>query len=130
MNDNLKAVGYVRCSTDQQEDSPDQQKREIQAYAQKHDLEIVDWYVDFGKSGTTFDQRPEFEKLRRAIESKPQFQSVVCYDESRWGRAIDAEENTYWRVYFRRHGVDVVLLKTSIDPKHEFAPMLKAFEGV
>lgn len=95
-----------------------------------HGLDIVDWYVDFGKSGTTFDQRPEFLRLKRAVDTKPQFQQVVCYDESRWGRAIDAEENTYWRVYFRKRGVDVILVKTSIDPKHEFAPMLKAFEGV
>jgi DNA invertase Pin-like site-specific DNA recombinase len=130
MNPSIKAVGYIRCSTDQQEDSPDQQKLEIQAYANKHGLDIIEWYVDFGKSGTTFDQRPEFQRLKRAVESNPHFHQVVCYDESRWGRAIDAEENTYWRVYFRKRGVDVVLVKTSIDPKHEFAPMLKAFEGV
>ncbi|MGB2867267.1 MAG: recombinase family protein [Bacteroidota bacterium] len=124
------AVGYVRCSTDLQEDSPEQQKKEILAFAETQGFSIIEWFVDFGKSGTTFDQRPEFQRLRRTVQESPKFQAVICYDESRWGRAIDAEENTYWRVHFRMCGVEVLLVKTSVDPKHEFAPMLKAFEGV
>lgn len=127
---NQIAVGYIRCSTELQEESPEQQKKEIELYATKQGFTVTEWFVDFGKSGTTFDQRPEFERLRKRVESHPNFQTVICYDESRWGRAIDAEENTYWRVHFRRSGVEVLLVKTSVDPSHEFAPMLKAFEGV
>ena len=130
MNEPRVAVGYVRCSTDQQEDSPEQQKKAILEFALARGYQIADWYVDFGKSGTTFEQRGEFQRLRSAVENRPAFMAVICYDESRWGRAIDAEENTFWRVFFRRHGVDVVLVKTSIDPDHEYAPMMKAFEGV
>jgi site-specific DNA recombinase len=125
-----QAVGYIRCSTDQQEDSPEQQKRAILEYADRHGHTVSGWYIDFGKSGTTFDQRPEFRRLLAAVENRPAFSLVIAYDESRWGRAIDSEENTYWRVHFRRHGVDVVLVKTSIDPNHEYAPMLKSFEGI
>lgn len=130
INQFTPVVGYVRCSTDLQEESPEQQKKEILAFAERHAMAIVDWLVDFGESGTKFDQRPEFQRLRIMVESKPKFKAVICYDESRWGRAIDAEENTYWRVYFRKRGVDVLLVKTSVDPKNEFAPMLKAFESV
>jgi len=130
MSELKAAVGYVRCSTDQQEDSPDQQKKAILEFAAARGYRITEWYVDFGKSGTTFEQRGEFQRLRTAVENRPSFVAVICYDESRWGRAIDAEENTFWRVFFRRHGVDVVLVKTSIDPDHEYAPMMKAFEGV
>ncbi len=125
-----KAVGYVRCSTEMQEDSPDQQKNEILKFCEAQGYEILEWFVDFGFSGTTFDQRPGFQKLRRQVENKPRFKYVICYDESRWGRAIDPEENTFWRFYFKQRGLEVVLVKTSIDPRHEFAPMLKAFEGV
>jgi site-specific DNA recombinase len=130
MHETKSAVGYVRCSTDQQEDSPEQQKKAIQEFALLKGYEITDWFVDFGRSGTTFDQRPEFQRLRAAVENQPSFGAVICYDESRWGRAIDSEENTYWRFHFRMRGVEVLLVKTSIDPGHEFAPMLKAFEGV
>ena len=126
----ILAVGYIRCSTEMQEDSPDQQKTEILNFSANNGYDVKAWFVDFGKSGTTFDQRPEFQRLKKIVENKPNFKAVICYDESRWGRAIDAEENTFWRVYFRKFKVDVVLVKTSIDPKHEYAPMLKAFEGV
>jgi len=124
------AVGYLRCSTENQEDSPDQQKRAIQEYAAGKGLTILDWFLDKGKSGTTFERRPEFMRLKGMIDQSPPFATVICYDESRWGRAIDAEENTYWRFYFRNRGVDVQLVKTSVDQSNDFAPMLSAFEGV
>lgn len=126
----IPAVGYVRCSTEMQEDSPDQQKKEILAFAARRGYSILEWFVDFGKSGTTFELRPEFERLRHEVDRGPKFRVVICYDESRWGRAIDSDENTYWRVYFRRQKVDVVLVKTAIDPSHEYAPMLQSFEGI
>lgn len=126
----IPAIGYIRCSTEMQEDSPDQQKTEILNFSAKTGYDVKAWFIDFGKSGITFDQRPEFQRMKKIVENKPDFKAVICYDESRWGRAIDAEENTFWRVYFRKLGIDVVLVKTSIDPKHEYAPMLKAFEGV
>lgn len=124
------AVGYVRCSTLMQEDSPEQQKKEIQAFAETKGYSIVEWYEDFGKSGTTFEQRPEFQRLKSRIDQKPNFGAVICYDESRWGRSIDSEENTFWRVYFRQRSVAILLVHTSVDQTNEFAPMLSAFEGV
>ena len=95
------AVGYLRCSTEMQEDSPEQQKKEILAFAEKNNFTMVEWFVDFGKSGTTYEQRPEFQRLKKNVDNSPKFEAVICYDESRWGRSIDAEENTFWRVYFR-----------------------------
>ncbi len=129
MKNLIPAAGYVRCSTEMQEDSPDQQKQEIQKFVEKTGYFIVEWFEDFGESGTTFE-RPEFQRLLKKVETGPPFKAVIIYDESRWGRAIDAEENTYWRVHFRRFNVEVVLVKTNIDQNHEFAPMLNAFEGV
>jgi site-specific DNA recombinase len=125
-----KAVGYVRCSTEHQEDSPDQQRKAIVTYAETHGFDVVEWFVDFGKSGTTFHQRPEFMRLKEVVDGSPPFSTVICYDESRWGRAIEADENTYWRVYFRNKGIEIRLVKTSVDNESEFAPMLASFEGV
>ncbi len=130
MKDLIPAVGYVRCSTEMQEDSPEQQKKEIEKFAEVKGYSINEWFVDFGKSGTTFKQRPEFMRLQKLVKNKPSFTEVFCYDESRWGRAINAEENTYWRVEFLNHGVTVVYVKSSIDPKHEFAPMMNAFDAI
>ncbi|MBC8044645.1 MAG: recombinase family protein [Rhizobacter sp.] len=124
------AAGYVRCSTEMQTDSPEQQRKEIEAFAKAGGYVIADWFVDFGKSGTTFQQRPEFLRLQKAVEMKPVFRYVICYDESRWGRAIDTDESTYWRFHFRKFGVEVVLVKTVVDAKSIFAPMMTAMEAV
>src|SRR3990172_4530235 len=85
------AVGYLRCSTENQDDSPDQQKKAILAFAELKGYPMIEWFTDFGKSGTTFKQRPEFMRLKAAVEQSPPFSTVICYDESRWGRAIDSE---------------------------------------
>ncbi len=124
------AVGYVRCSTDMQQDSPDQQKKEILTFAEKHGYHIQEWFEDHGQSGTSFNQRPAFQRLWKRVENNPDFLFVIAYDESRWGRPLEPEENAYWRFSFRLHGVDVILVRTSIDPGNEFAPMMAAFEGV
>lgn len=124
------AVGYVRCSTETQEDSPDQQKKEILKFAELKGYTIIDWYEDFGKSGTTFNLRPAFMRLAEDIQKSPKFSTVICYDESRWGRAIDSEENTFWRVTFRQRGIDVLRVKTSVDPTNAFAPIMSSMESV
>jgi site-specific DNA recombinase len=123
------AVGYIRCSTEMQDDSPEQQRKEIESFGRTKGYSIIEWFVDFGVSGTTYD-RPEFKRLWKTVEAGAPFTAVICYDESRWGRAINSDENTFWRVRFRKHGVDVVLVKTAVDPQHEFAPMLSALEGI
>ena len=58
MNTTIPAVGYLRCSTDQQEESPEQQKIEILAFAKTAGYNVLRWFEDFGKSGTTFDRGP------------------------------------------------------------------------
>ena len=56
----LKAVAYVRYSSDNQRDeSIDAQVRAINVYAKHNGYEVVKIYADRAKSATT-DKRPEF----------------------------------------------------------------------
>ena len=56
MKDKLKpAVGYIRMSTDQQQDSPARQRRDIEALAKRLGYHIIDWYEDHGLTGTPPD---------------------------------------------------------------------------
>ena len=81
MNNLIPAVGYVRCSTDMQaETSPEQQRQLISDWAVKNGHEVVEWFEDIGKSGTSFEKRPAFVRLRQAIESKPKFRVVLVLD--------------------------------------------------
>jgi DNA invertase Pin-like site-specific DNA recombinase len=106
------AVGYVRCSTDMQEESPEQQIKEIERWANQNGFKVVRWYIDKGKSGTTFLKRPKFVELSRDIEHNPDFDYVLVYDESRWGRPNNPRENTYWKVHFERFGVKVIIINS------------------
>ena len=81
------AVGYVRCSTDMQDDSTEQQKKAIEIWAKGNGYAIIEWFEDEGKSGTSFDKRPGFMRMVKRIESSTNFEYVLVYDESRWGRA-------------------------------------------
>ena len=111
------SVGYVRCSTEMQEGSISQQKQAIQAWAELNGHRIVRWYEDEARSGTSFDMRPGFMTMVRAVEAVPDFECVLVYDESRWGRAGDPRENTYWKVHLQRHSVKVRVINSQ--SKHE-----------
>jgi len=51
------AVGYVRRSTDRQEQSIDDQKNILAKYAQDNGFRLDKFYVDDAISGTYTDQR-------------------------------------------------------------------------
>lgn len=112
MDPSKLSVGYIRCSTEMQEESPEQQIKEIQRWAEQNEYKIIRWYIDKGKSGTTFSKRPKFTELVRHIEHNPDFEYVLVYDESRWGRPNNPRENTYWKVHFERHGVKVIIINS------------------
>ena len=48
-----RAVGYVRRSTDRQEQSIEDQKKALQDYATEHGLRLAKFYVDDAISGTS-----------------------------------------------------------------------------
>ena len=106
------SVGYIRCSTDMQEESPAQQIKEIEHWANEKEFKVIRWYIDKGKSGTTFLKRPKFVELIRDVEHNPDFQYVLVYDESRWGRPSNPRENSYWKIHFERFGVKVIIINS------------------
>jgi len=48
---NNRAVGYVRRSTDRQEQSIADQKKALQTYAAEHGLSLVRFYIDDAVTG-------------------------------------------------------------------------------
>ena len=126
----IPAVGYVRCSTDMQADtSPEQQRRIISQWAESNQYEIIRWYEDAGKSGTSFDKRTSFLMLKHDAESRRDFKAVIVLDESRWGRA-GAKESIYYKRYFEKINVEIKLVRTIASTGNEVIDtMLEAFEG-
>jgi DNA invertase Pin-like site-specific DNA recombinase len=124
------AAGYVRCSTDMQEESTAQQKRAIEEYAQVNGFAVSEWFEDEARSGVSFEKRPAFMRMVQAAESAPSFQHILVYDESRWGRPGNPRENTYWRVHFERHGVKVTVIHSQSRNENDIGSfIMEAVEG-
>ena len=104
---NSRAVGYVRRSTDRQEQSIPDQKKALEAYAAEHGLHLVKFYIDDAISGTSTLGRRAFQQMIGDAESPARrFDIIVVYDVKRFGR-IDNDEAGYYRYKLRTHGVEV-----------------------
>ena len=102
------AVGYVRRSTDRQDQSIGDQKRAIERFAAENGLELVRYFVDDAISGTSAARRPAFqEMLVEAQRDERPFSMVVVYDVKRFGR-LDNDEAGFYRHTLRMHGVEVL----------------------
>ena len=108
MSTRLKpAVGYIRMSTDKQEDSPEQQRAEIIKLAKRDGYRILRWYEDHGISGARTHKRPEFRRMIGDAESRGDFKAILCWDQDRFGR-FDSIEAGEWVSPLRRVGVELV----------------------
>jgi DNA invertase Pin-like site-specific DNA recombinase len=103
-----RAAMYVRMSTEHQQYSTENQADAIQKYAERHNLSIVKTFVDHGKSGLQLASRSALIDLLREAESgTAQFEFILVYDVSRWGRFQDADESAYYEYICKRAGVFV-----------------------
>lgn len=104
----IRAAQYVRMSTEHQQYSTLNQADVIQEYAVRRGYEIVRTYADEGKSGLNVAGR---EQLRQLIDDVQQgradFQAILVYDISRWGRFQDADESAYYEYLCKRAGIEV-----------------------
>ncbi len=104
-----RAAQYVRMSTDHQRYSTENQAEGISEYAARHRMEIVRTFADEGRSGLNIEGRESLRKLIDEIESgQADFQVLLVYDVSRWGRFQDADESAYYEYLCRKGGVKVI----------------------
>ena len=104
----LRAAEYIRMSTDHQKYSPENQRTAIAAYAAQRGIAIVRSYADEGRSGLTISKRDGLNGLIRDIQrEQTDFNCILVYDVSRWGRFQDADESAYYEFICKRVGVTV-----------------------
>ena len=103
-----RAAQYVRMSTEHQRYSTENQAEAIRAYADAHGMEIVRTYEDAGKSGLRIEGRDALRQLIEDVETgAADFDVILVYDVSRWGRFQDADESAYYEYICRRAKIDV-----------------------
>jgi DNA invertase Pin-like site-specific DNA recombinase len=95
-------------STEHQKYSTENQAEVIAQYAARRGFEIVRTYEDAGKSGLRLDGRLSLQKLIADVRSgSADFEAVLVYDVSRWGRFQDADESAYYEFICREVGIKV-----------------------
>lgn len=102
-----RVAQYVRMSTDHQRYSTENQRDTISKYAAQRGMVIVRSYADEGKSGLRLDGRNALQQLIHDVQSNPDFEAILVYDISRWGRFQDADESAYYEYLCRRSGIKV-----------------------
>lgn len=103
-----RAAEYVRMSTEHQKYSTDNQASEIRAYAARRGFEIVRTYADEGKSGLSVEGRVSLQALLTDIDSgNIDFEALLVYDVSRFGRWQDTDEAAYCELRCKRAGITV-----------------------
>lgn len=108
----VRAAEYVRMSTDHQRYSTENQADAIQAYAALRGMEIVRTYADEGKSGLRIKGRDALEQLIETVTTgKADFEAILVYDISRWGRFQDADESAYYEYICARRDFRALLCR-------------------
>jgi DNA invertase Pin-like site-specific DNA recombinase len=124
-----RAAQYVRMSTEHQQYSTENQRDKIIEYAEKRHIDIVRTYADEGKSGLRIDGRAALQQLIRDVESGPvDFQIILVYDVSRWGRFQDADESAYYEYLCRRAGIQVAYCAEQFE--NDGSPVSTIVKGV
>lgn len=104
----VRAAAYVRMSTDLQKYSTENQLDRIRLFADTRGFAIVKTYQDAGRSGLTMDGREALQRLMSDVVSgSADFEAILVYDVSRWGRFQDADEGAYHEHVCRRAGIAV-----------------------
>jgi DNA invertase Pin-like site-specific DNA recombinase len=95
-------------STEHQRYSPDNQQAAIAMYATLHRFEVVDTYLDSGKSGLTLSGRPALKRLLSDVLSGAMsYKVILVLDVSRWGRFQDTDQSAHYEFMCREAGVPV-----------------------
>ena len=104
-----RVAQYVRMSTDHQRYSTENQRDALSRYAAQHGMTIIHTYADEGKSGLSLEGRDSLQRLIHDVQSgHADFEGLLVYDISRWGRFQDADESAYYEYLCRRSGIQVI----------------------
>ncbi len=104
----VRAVQYVRMSTDHQKYSTENQSIANHAYAASRGMEIVRTYADEGRSGLRIDGRNALKQLIADAQSgKADFTAILVYDVSRWGRFQDSDESAHYEYICKSAGIRI-----------------------
>ncbi|MCX7008937.1 MAG: recombinase family protein, partial [Kiritimatiellaeota bacterium] len=117
-----RAVAYYRHSAqDRQENSIEIQQDQVRKFAEDNGIQIIEEFVDRGKTGLVTEGREAFQTmLRDYIQSgKYDFDFVLVLDVSRWGRYQNTDIAAYYTGLCAVHGKSVVYTSIGFSPTND-----------
>ena len=104
----MRAAQYVRMSTEHQQYSIENQSAAIKEYADSHGFEVVRTYSDPARSGLDLRRRPGLRQLiEDIVGGRADYQAVLVFDVSRWGRFQDADESAHYEFLCKSAGIPI-----------------------
>jgi DNA invertase Pin-like site-specific DNA recombinase len=104
----VPAAQYVRMSTEHQQYSIENQQAVIAEYAEQHGFTVVRTYADAARSGLDLAHRPGLQQmLADVVSSQPDYEAILVYDVSRWGRFQDTDESAHYEFLCKQSGIRV-----------------------
>jgi DNA invertase Pin-like site-specific DNA recombinase len=128
----IPAAQYLRMSTEHQQFSFDNQSAAIRAYAAKAGFAVTQTYSDAGKSGLVLKQRDGLRQLLNdVVGGTAEYQAILVYDVSRWGRFQDADEAAHYEFLCKAAGIKIHYCAEQFSNDNSFSSsMMKALKRV
>lgn len=104
-------VGYIRVSTDKQDNSIHTQKDMLRSYCKIHGLEINDFFIDYGISGKETTKRTKYNELMELVVGG-KITTIITTSLSRWSRnTLDLLNSID---ILKKNETDLVVIKENI----------------
>ena len=124
-----RAAEYVRMSTEHQRYSTANQRESIAQYASEHGISIVKTYQDNGRSGLKIRGREALQTLLADVKSgTADFDIIIVYDISRWGRFQDTDESAHYEFICRQAGKRIIYCAEQFD--NDGSPLSSIVKGL
>ena len=122
-----RAVAYYRHSAqERQENSVEIQQDQVRKFAADNGVEIIEEFIDRGKTGLITEGRDAFKRMLSGIETgKIDCDYVLVLDVSRWGRFQDTDIAAYYTSLCAMHGKPVIYASIGFPPESDLIHTLR-----
>lgn len=114
-----QAIGYIRRSTDRQEESLDQQRAKLEAFAKSKGWTLAAVYCDDAISGSDM-KRPGLERLMADVTDRDDIQVVLAWDRNRLARPKDPIDGMMLERRLVEAGKRVIYAATGMESDRSF----------
>ena len=104
-------VGYIRVSTDQQENSVLSQKEMIDNYSKLNGVKVDNYFIDFGISGKETIKRDKYLELMNLVKVG-KINTIITTSLSRWSRNTLDLLNSIEII--KKNNTDLIVIKENI----------------